>query len=68
MEELVLERQRQGQAVRRWRRFKRNRTALVGGIVLAILYILALFAEFVSPYDPTQETNFMYVRVPFFVY
>ena len=61
MGELVLERPLQSQTIKRWRRFKRNKTAVMGGIILAVLYILALFAEFVTPYDPTQETKYMYV-------
>ncbi|HEY65068.1 MAG TPA: ABC transporter permease [Caldilineae bacterium] len=34
-----------------WRRFLRNRLAVGGGIVLIILYILVILADFLSPYD-----------------
>lgn len=34
-----------------WRRFLRNRLAVAGGIMLILLYLLAIFAEFLSPYD-----------------
>ena len=35
-----------------WRRFARHRLALAALVVLALFYLLALFAEFVAPYDP----------------
>ena len=34
------------------RDFKRHRAALAGGIVIALLYLPALSAEFIAPYDP----------------
>jgi peptide/nickel transport system permease protein len=33
------------------RRFLRNRVALVGGIVVLVFYMVALFANFLAPYD-----------------
>jgi peptide/nickel transport system permease protein len=33
------------------RRFKRNRVALIGGAVVVGFYLVALFANFISPYD-----------------
>ena len=33
-----------------WLRFKRNRLAVVGGVFLIIMYLLAIFAGFVAPY------------------
>jgi peptide/nickel transport system permease protein len=38
-----------------WLRFVRNRTALVGGGVVALLYLIAVFANFVAPYDADQR-------------
>ena len=35
-----------------WRKFSRHRLALVGMIVLALLYLTTAFGGFVSPYDP----------------
>ena len=32
-----------------WRKFVRNRAALVGGIVIVSLYVVALFGNFVAP-------------------
>lgn len=37
-----------------WRRFKKNRVALLGGIFLVIFIFLAVFAPFLTPYDPTR--------------
>jgi peptide/nickel transport system permease protein len=34
-----------------WQRLKRRRIALVGGAVLIFLYLVAIFAGFISPYD-----------------
>lgn len=39
-----------------WRKFVRNRAALTGGIVIVLLYLTALFANFISPY--TLSTRF----------
>ena len=35
-----------------WIRFKRHRLAMTGGIVVLVFYLVALFAEFLAPYDP----------------
>ncbi|MBI1298138.1 ABC transporter permease subunit [bacterium] len=45
----------------RWR-FLRHRVAVFALGVLVIFYLSALFAEFVSPYDPTNhDTDYMYM-------
>lgn len=36
-----------------WHAFKRHRLAMVGGVVILVMYILALFAEFFAANDPT---------------
>jgi peptide/nickel transport system permease protein len=36
-----------------WARFKKNRSAMVGGFVLISLIGMGIFAPFLSPYDPT---------------
>ncbi|MEE3232822.1 MAG: ABC transporter permease [Candidatus Latescibacterota bacterium] len=38
-----------------WLRFRRHHLAVIGSCVLFILYIVAGFCEFVSPYDPGQR-------------
>lgn len=34
-----------------WRRFKRNRTAIAGAVIIIIISMLAVFAPFFSPHD-----------------
>jgi peptide/nickel transport system permease protein len=34
-----------------WRKLKKNKLALVGGVVLIVLYFIALFAPFLAPYS-----------------
>ncbi len=37
------------------RRLRRNKIAITGAIILGLLYFLAIFAGFFSPYSPTQD-------------
>ena len=37
-----------------WRRFKRNRLAVLGGGFLVFMYLSAIFAGFIAPNDPTE--------------
>ncbi len=37
-----------------WARFRRNRSAMVGGVVLLTLISMGICAPFLSPYDPTN--------------
>ena len=39
------------------RNFLRHRAALAGLVVLALFYLVALFAEFVAPHDPYQRNS-----------
>ncbi len=44
-----------------WRRFRRSRVGVMGGVVLIILYLTALFASFLAPYNiTTQHSEFPY--------
>lgn len=46
-----------------WRRFLRNRLAVAGGIVLIVLYVLALLADFLSPYPYNKMSqDLMYLH------
>ena len=38
-----------------WLRFRRHHLAVTGSYVLFFLYFMAVFCEFVSPYDPSQR-------------
>jgi peptide/nickel transport system permease protein len=46
-----------------WGRFRRHRLALVSGVILALLYLSAIFAEFLAPGDP-QAYNARYTFAP----
>lgn len=35
-----------------WQRFKKNRLAVAGGVVVLMLFIIAIFAPLISPYNP----------------
>lgn len=46
-----------------WRKFIRNRVAIVGGVIILIYYLSALFAGFLAPY--TLSTRFQeYIYMP----
>ena len=38
-----------------WRKLKKHKLALTGGSILIILYVVALFCEFFSPYDMRER-------------
>ncbi len=38
-----------------WRRFKKNRLALLGTVILGIFILLATFAPFLTPHDPNRS-------------
>jgi len=46
-----------------WRKFVRNRVALVGGIVIAMYYLAVLFAQFIAPYSLTERFG-KYIYLP----
>jgi peptide/nickel transport system permease protein len=37
-----------------WWKFKRHKLAMIGGVVVLLLYFVAIFAEFLAPADPTR--------------
>lgn len=46
-----------------WWKFKKHRLALIGSGILGLFIIIALFAEFLSPYTPTARTpNYLHGR------
>jgi len=53
-----------------WWRFVKHKMAIVGGVVVILLYVMAIFAEFLAPYNPeTYEVALTYSppqRVHFF--
>jgi peptide/nickel transport system permease protein len=47
-----------------WRQLRKNRFAMTGGLVLCILYILALFAEFLAPYPVNVQQRDLFFHPP----
>ena len=45
------------------RRFLKHRLAILGSVVLVLMYLAALFSNFLSPHDPTQR-NVAYREAP----
>jgi peptide/nickel transport system permease protein len=46
-----------------WRRFRRNKAAIAGGVIVLLYYLVALFGDFIAPYR--QDTRFVqYVHMP----
>ena len=41
-----------------WRRFRRNRLALIGLAIVALLVVSAVFATWLAPYDPAKQSLF----------
>ena len=38
-----------------WWKFRRHKLALVCGVVVILLYVVALFVEFIAPYPPNAQ-------------
>ena len=38
-----------------WRRFRRNKAAMIGAVVVVFYYLIAAFGDFVAPYTLTQR-------------
>lgn len=49
-----IESRNQGQWSIVWRQFRRHQLALLGAVVLSILFLAAIFADLISPYDPAM--------------
>src|SRR5574341_2260072 len=47
-----------------WRRLKRQRTAVTGGIILIVLYTMALLAGFVAPYSYERQDRERFFHSP----
>ena len=43
------------QRKRMWSAFIRNRTALVGGLLALLIVLIAIFAPWISPFDPLEQ-------------
>jgi peptide/nickel transport system permease protein len=38
-----------------WRRFRRNKAAIIGGVIVAVYYLIAVFGSFIAPYSISQR-------------
>jgi peptide/nickel transport system permease protein len=47
--------QRRGPWALTWRRFRRHKAALVGLVVLVVMFAGAIFAPVIAPYDPNKQ-------------
>ena len=45
------------QRKRAWRTFSRNRSALVGLVLVVLLFLVAIFAPVIAPYDPLAQST-----------
>src|ERR1041385_9512254 len=46
-----------------WWKFRKHKIALISGIIMILIYTVALFADFLAPFDPSQ-TNSTYLYAP----
>ncbi|HEV2434600.1 MAG TPA: ABC transporter permease [Verrucomicrobiae bacterium] len=47
-----------------WRRLKQRRIAMAGGVILVVLYLVALFAGFVAPYSYGRQDRDRFFHPP----
>ena len=38
-----------------WQKFRHHKLAIIGGLILVVLYFMAIFADFLAPYTPEQR-------------
>jgi ABC-type dipeptide/oligopeptide/nickel transport system permease subunit len=50
-----------------WRRYKRNRLAVGGLIVVGLLVVLAIAGPFIAPYDPKEQNLLNTIEPPLFL-
>ena len=55
MENTTVARKKQSQWKDIWRRFRKNRTAMLGLAIIIILFFTAIFADFVAPEGPDDQ-------------
>ena len=47
-----------------WRRLIKHKLSIIGGIILAILYFVAIFCEFLAPYDTSTKNTDILIAPP----
>ena len=40
-----------------WWKFRKHKLAMISAVVVVLLYVVALFCEFIAPYDPNQKIS-----------
>ncbi|CAA9575531.1 MAG: ABC transporter, permease protein 2 (cluster 5, nickel/peptides/opines) [uncultured Thermomicrobiales bacterium] len=48
-----------------WWKFRKHKLAMIGGVVVILLYLIAIFAEFLAPTDPTLVRGGYNTSVPY---
>ncbi|HET9138613.1 ABC transporter permease [Actinophytocola sp.] len=57
-------RRNRGQLEDIWHRYKKNKLAMVGLIMVGLLILIAVLAPLISPYDPTQQNLLNTIEPP----
>jgi peptide/nickel transport system permease protein len=47
-----------------WKRFKKNKLAVTGGILVLVLFIIAVFASVLAPFDPNEIDRYNILNPP----
>ena len=47
-----------------WKRFRRNKTAILGLVVVCLLILVAIFAPLIAPYDYTAQDYTAMMQAP----
>jgi len=55
---------REGEKGKLWRTFKKNKTALVGSVIVILVITLAVLAPWISPYDPLEQNILSRLKPP----
>jgi peptide/nickel transport system permease protein len=51
-----------------WRRFRKNRLALAGAAIVAVLFLVAALAQLIAPYDPAKDDLTRILEAPSFAH
>ena len=56
------------QRKRAWRTFSRNRSALVGLVLIVLIVLVAIFAPVLAPHDPIAQSTINRLKLPYGTY
>src|SRR5256885_3160587 len=61
--QLAPEERRESYGALVWRKFRKSKIAIAGGLMIVMLIVMAIFGDFLSPTDPiTPNMQFAYTR------